>query len=127
MTENESRTPQDAPKEDVVEELRLLGMNLKELLQNAWESEERKKLQLEIQAGLADLGTTLSKAANDFSASPTGQSMKADLEDLNERIRSGEVEGKVRKEVLSALRTANEGLRKAAAKSTPPENPEDSG
>jgi len=126
MTENETKAPQHAPEEDVVEELRLLGKNLKELLQNAWESEERKKLQLEIQAGLSDLGTTLSKAANDFSASPTGQTMKADLDDLNERIRSGEVENKLRKEVLSALRTANEGLRKAAAKSTPPSNREGS-
>jgi hypothetical protein len=126
MSENEDQTPEHSSGEDLVEELRLLGMNLKNLLKHTWESEERKKFKEEMQAGLADLGTTLSKAANDFAASPTGQTMKADLEDLNERIRSGEVEAKVRQEVLSALRTANAGLKKAAAKSTPPGTTEES-
>ncbi len=105
---------------EVLDELRELGLNLRSLLQSAWESDERKKLQGEIETGLNDLYNTLHQAAKDFSEGPTGQTLKSDLEDLGQRIRSGEVETKVRSEVLSALRAANEGLKKTSTSKTPP-------
>jgi len=117
-----SSTPDDTHENDIVTELRELGKNLQALLRANWESEERKKVQAELQAGLNDLGKSLSQAATEFQESPAGQTFKADLEDLHERIRSGEVETKVRSEVLNALRLANEGLKKAAQK--PPQPPD---
>jgi len=105
---------------EVLDELRELGRNLRSLLQTAWESDERKKMQGEIETGLNDLYNTLHQAARDFSEGPTGQTLKSDLEDLGQRIRSGDVEAKVRSEVLSALRAANEGLKKASTAKTPP-------
>lgn len=106
---------------DVLEELRELGRNLGALLQSAWESEERKKVQQEIETGLKDV----SKSLQDLANSPTGQTIKADLNELNERLRTGEVEAKVRAEVLSALRLANDGLKKAAAPKNPPQPPQE--
>ena len=44
------------PENELADELRNLGHNLKGILQAAWESEERRKLQNEIQAGLARSG-----------------------------------------------------------------------
>lgn len=119
MDENTQPNPESRPAgekqtNEVIEELRALGLNLRSLLQTAWESEERRKLQGEIETGLNDLQANLSQALKDFSNSPTGQTLKSDLEDFGERIRSGEVETKVRTEVLSALRAANEGLKKAS-------------
>ena len=119
--ENPEQSNTTPPSNDLLDELHNLGNNLKALLQSAWESEERKKTQKEIETGLNELAKTLSQAANEFSQSPTGQTLKADLQDLQQRIQTGEVETKVRSEVVSALRAANEGLKKATTGVKPPE------
>ena len=112
--------PNETPASDIAAELNELGKNLQALLRASWESDERKKVQAELQAGLNDLGKALSQAATEFQASPAGQALKADIEDFHQRMRSGEVESKIRNEVLSALRAANEGLKKSGQKPTPP-------
>ena len=106
------------PENELADELRNLGHNLKGILQAAWESEERRKLQNEIQAGLAELQKTVA----DFSASPSGQRLKFEMQDLGERVRSGQVESQLRDDLLAALRTINAELEKAAKKErgTPP-------
>ncbi len=111
---NEKKTP------NISDELDELGKNLRAALQAAWESEERKKVQKDIEQGLANLGASLSQAADDFSKSPTGQSLKADVKDMQERWRSGEMGSKVRSEVQDALHKVNDELQKATRK--PPEN-----
>ncbi|MBN2148932.1 MAG: hypothetical protein JW726_16205 [Anaerolineales bacterium] len=117
----------ERPASEIVEELRMLGQNIKDALSTAWQSDERKKVSQEIETGLAELGTQLSQAAKDFADSPTGQTLKADVEDFNQRLRSGEVESKVRNEVLGVLRTVNLEFRKATQRSSQAEaaNPQD--
>jgi hypothetical protein len=113
MTEqNESRPPAG----NIGDELRALGENLVAALREAWGSPERRKLQGEIETGLADLGSSLKKAVSDFETSPTGQQIKADVEDFGERVRSGEVESKLRSELLQALQAVNSELEKVAAR-----------
>jgi len=108
-------TEQNSPKpNDLLDELHALGDNLREMFASAWGSAERQRLQQELEEGLADIKTSLNQAAADFQSSPTGQTLKEDLADFNERLRTGEVEAAVRREVLGALRLANEGLKKAA-------------
>lgn len=99
--------------EEILAELRDLGQNLKGALQAAWQSEKRRRVQKEIEAALTDLSAQLSQAARDFTDSPTGQTIKADVEDFNRRLRSGEVESKILNEVLEALRTVNQELKRA--------------
>jgi len=113
---NENKSPND----NISEQLNELGKNLREALQSAWESEERRKLQKEIEDGLANLGASLSQAAKDFSSSPTGQSLKEDVKDLQERWRTGEVRSKAHSEIVEALRKVNTELQKATKKSPPP-------
>jgi hypothetical protein len=121
-------TDQPPPKNatnanEILDELHELGQNLKQALHTAWESEGRRKIQKEIEAGLADLSATLSQATKDFTGSPAGQTLKADVQDFNQRLRSGEVESKVRSELLGALRTVNQELKKASQrKSTVEQN-----
>ncbi len=111
---NENKTPNDS----ISDQLNELGKNLKSALQSAWESEERRKLQKEIEDGLANLGTSLSQAAKDFSNSQTGQNLKEDVQDIKERWRTGEVSSKVRSDVVEALRKVNAELQKTVH--TPP-------
>src|SRR4030043_146486 len=113
---NENKSPYD----NIGEQLNELGKNLRDALQTAWESEERRKLQQEIEDGLANLGASLSQAAKEFSNSPTGKTIKDDVEDLHDRWRTGEVGSKVRSEVADALRKVNDELQKASRKNPPP-------
>lgn len=99
---------------DLAGEFHELGKNLQGILRAAWESEERKKLQEELRLGLSDLGNMVNQAANEFQSSPTGQRIKEDMEDFQQRVRSGEVENKVREEILSALRMVNSELEKVS-------------
>ena len=130
MTENNQTTAETPPSGsgqsgEIVTELRELGQNLRTLLQTAWESAERKKLQTEIETGLNDLFSNLKQATKDYNESPSGQALKSDLEDLGQRIRSGELETKVRNEVLNALRAANTGLKESTT--SKPAAPSDEG
>lgn len=102
------------PEDNLAEEFRQLGKNLTEVLRGAWESPERKKLQQEIASGLSELSNMMRSEAEHIQESPTGQRMKADAEELRERIRSGEVESRVRQDLLAALSFINEQLRKAS-------------
>jgi hypothetical protein len=105
---------------DVASELRDLGENLKNILIDAWESEERKNLQNEIKTGLANLGQNLDQAAKEFKESEAGQRFRTETEDLHRRFRSGEVETRVREDLIAALRKINTELEKILSPKSPP-------
>ena len=106
--------------DDIGEQLNELGKNLRDALRTAWESDERRKLQQDIEVGLANMVSSLNQAATDFSSSQTGQTLKADMKDLNERWKTGEVGSRVRTEIADALRTVNQELQKTTQKTPPP-------
>jgi CHAD domain-containing protein len=115
MTDETPKTDQGASN-DILDELREMGKNLRDALQSAWDSEERRKLQKEIEEGLSEVSTSLSQAAKDFKESSAGQTLKSDVADFQERLRTGEVESKVRSEIVDALRIVNTELRKVGKK-----------
>ena len=123
---NSKSTQSDSAESSVVTELRALGNNLANLIQSALNSDESKKIQQEVEDGLRQAGDCVQKAADDFSQSPTGQQLKSDLNDLNQRIESGELQAKVRSDVLTAIQTANAEITKAAAKFTKPASEDNS-
>ena len=107
-------SPDENSSEDVSAEWQDLGKNLRNVFQNTWESDERRKLQDDIEAGLADFAGTINKAVEDFKESPTGQRLKTDVDGFHERVKSGEVEGKAREEVAAVLRSINSELEKVS-------------
>ncbi len=114
--------------ESVSDAFRLLGDNLLKTMRSVWDAPERKKLQSEIETGLADLADTVRKEIDSFNESPTGQRFKSDMSDLHERVRSTVTEASMREELLKALRLVNAELEKAASKlerSESEENPPD--
>jgi ElaB/YqjD/DUF883 family membrane-anchored ribosome-binding protein len=106
--------------DNISNQLNELGKNLRQILQSAWQSEERKKLQNEIEEGLKGMRDSLNQAAQDFSSTPTGKTISDDVKDFQERWRSGEVQSKARSEIMDALRKVNDELQQAAQKNTPP-------
>lgn len=119
---SDSTTPEN--RSEIADELRNLGDQLKEIFRSAWESDERKKLSNEIDSGLKNLSDSLKQASDEFSQSPSGQNLKSDLQDFQNRLKTGEVENQLRNELLTALRTINEQLKKVSAdiEKKPPTN-----
>jgi hypothetical protein len=107
------------PEDNLTEEFRNLGKNLADALRAAWDAPERKKLKQDIETGLNDLGTTMKQEIETLRDSPTGQRVKSDVDDLRDRLRSGEVESKVRGELVSALRMINTELQKVIERVSP--------
>ena len=101
---------------DLRDEFRTLGDNFKAMFTLAWESEERKYLQSELEDGMKELGNALNDLAEDFRTSNTGETIRKEVNEFSERVRSGEVEQKAREEILKALKALNVELEKAASK-----------
>jgi ElaB/YqjD/DUF883 family membrane-anchored ribosome-binding protein len=106
------------PENDLKGEFQNLADNLKQVLQTAWESDERKKLQTEIEAGLTQVASAMNEAFDSFKKSDVGEQFMDDIEDFGERVRSGEVEAKVRTDVTEALQKLNSELEKVVKPKT---------
>jgi hypothetical protein len=98
---------------DLEEELRTLGDRLGAVIRAAWESEDRLRVQREIETGLAGAAAAIQSAMEDFGRTETGQQLKEDVRDLGDRIQSGELPSKVRDDLLRVLRTVNAELDRA--------------
>jgi uncharacterized coiled-coil DUF342 family protein len=101
---------------DLGEEFRSLGANLKQMLEEAWQSEERVQLQQEIESGLKDAVDTLRGAAAEFERSPAGQRLKDEMKDVGEKMRTGQLPDEVRSELAEVLRKLNDELQAAASR-----------
>ena len=97
---------------DLASEFQELGNNLKNIFVSAWESEQRKNLQKELEEGFSELGDSLKQTAEEIHDSDAGQRVKAEAEDLRGRVRSGEIETKIREDILSVLHKVNSELGK---------------
>jgi hypothetical protein len=107
---------QENTQPDLGEELRSLGANLKQILEEAWQSEERVQLQREIESGLNEAAGTLRSAASEFDQSAAGQRLKSEMKDIGEKMRTGELQGQARSELVEILRKLNDELRAAASR-----------
>ena len=97
---------------DLASEFQELGNNLRNIFVNAWESEQRKNLQQELEDGFSELGDSLKQTAEEIHDSDAGQRVKAEAEELRDRVRTGEVETKIREDILSVLHKVNSELGK---------------
>jgi hypothetical protein len=97
------------------DELRALGENLERILGIAWESEERKKTQREIETGLGQMAESLRSAARGFSESTAGREVRAELHEIGARLREANLGERARDELLEALRKVNSELTRVAS------------
>ena len=105
---------QNDREEDLTKEFRVLAQTLVEAMRTAWERPERKRLQEDLETGLNEFGATLRQESEAFRESPTGQRLKSEFDILQDRVRSGEAENRLRQDLLSALRAINAELKKAS-------------
>jgi hypothetical protein len=98
---------------EISAEFRKLGSNLKEALHTAWDSPDRQRLEQEIKTGLREAAEALAGLAGEVVESDTGKKLRSEIESLGDRVKSGELEAKIREDVLAAVRALNAELERA--------------
>jgi len=99
-------------KDELKDEFEKLGGNLRSLIQGAWESEQRKKASQEVQRGLDEVGEALSNAAAELAQDPAARKLREEVDQLADRVRSGELAERARSELIEVLQGVNERLNK---------------
>ena len=110
----------DTSEGNLKEEFRNLGKNLVDAIRTAAESPGWQKLSSDIEGGLSEFGNTVKQEYETLKDSPTAQQVKSEIDDFQDRIKTGEVETKVREELITALKAVNSELRKVSEKFTSP-------
>jgi len=92
-------------KDEIGNEFEKLGENIRQVVQGAWESEERKRIGKEIHDGLIEIGETFTRLGEEFVENPGVQRVREEVDDFSERIQSGEVVQKINDDLVSLLQS----------------------
>ena len=103
-------TEEKKSKDDIGNEFEKLGENIRQVVHGAWESEERKRISKEINDGLVEIGAAFTRLGDEIAENPGVQRVREEVDDLGERIQSGEVGQKINDELVSLLQTINKKL-----------------
>ncbi len=95
---------------EIGNEFEKLGENIRQAVQGAWESEERKRIGNDIHDGLVEIGAAFTRLGEEIVESPEVQRVREDVDDFSERIQSGEVAQKISDDLVSLLQTINQKL-----------------
>ena len=118
--------PSDDVREDNLQaELNALGENLQRAIRNVWQSDERKQLQADVEGGLEAALEHLRGELKEFQGSETGERLKADLQSVENELRSGETATLMRQEILRVLQRLNAELERATRPATDGSGPAD--
>ncbi|MFM8321205.1 MAG: hypothetical protein ACKOC5_09850 [Chloroflexota bacterium] len=112
MSEQQPNEQQPNNEESLRREFESLGRNLVDAMRTAWDAPESKRMRDDVVSGLADLGLTLKREAENLANSQAAHQVKTSVEQVGERLRTPEVQAKVRGELLDALQTVNTELQK---------------
>jgi len=91
----------------LTESLRRLGTNLRNLAEDAWNSEERQTFAREIEESISEIGAALDNAARDVVEHPEVQRLREEINEFSERLRSGEFAAELKQEVQDAIDEIN--------------------
>ena len=106
---------------DIAAEFAELGKKLRDTVETAWASQERQKVQKEVQEGLIKLRDELDKAAKSLRESDPGQKVETEVKRVREDLEAGKVADDVRIGIVSGLRGLGVALDKLAESFTPAE------
>lgn len=101
---------------NIADELGKLGQQVADAIKAAWESEDRKKLQVEITEGFQKFGKEVSEAVEKAGESATAKELREKAEKVAGEIRESDVVEDVRKGILSGLDALNRELGKLLEK-----------
>ena len=99
---------------DVVEEFKRLGRQFADTLEGFFNSEEARRMETEIRAGMKGFADEVEKAFNTAKDSPAASRMKEEATGVKERMESGDIARKAQEGMVSGLRWLSIELEKVA-------------
>jgi hypothetical protein len=122
--ETEYKAEEETP--DVVDELRNLGRQFGETMRTAWNSDERRKFEVEIREGVQTFAHEVDKAFKDVASSDPAQRAKSEATEFKDKASSADIGQKTQSSVAKGLRWFSDELSKVADSFNQPEKgPED--
>ncbi|SRR5690554_6465296 len=106
---------------DVSDALRDLGRQFAETLQAAWNSQERKEFEQEVQEGVRRFADEVNRVFKEAKESPTTQKIKEEAKDVRVKVESGELGRKARSGLVEGLTWMSQELARLAEQFNPPE------
>lgn len=128
-------TPGGQATQEVLDELSRLGVKLAEVVQTAWESDERKRLEKDVKAGVVSLVNGLEEGLRRVSKNEQAREILNKAEDvadtIGERVRTSQTSHDMATGLAKGLRIlaeqldklANEMQHKSATTGTTPQPP----
>ncbi len=108
---------------DLVEEFKRLGRQFGGTVQTALNSEEARRLETELRAGMRTFADEVERAFHDAKTSPTATRMKEEATGAKERVEAGEMARKAQEGVVTGLRWLSVELERLANQFTASQQP----
>lgn len=109
----------------IEEELRILGRRFADVLQAAWSSEERRRMETEVREGLRRFSEEVEGLYERTRESPAGERVRTKLKEARGRAAESDATRRTREAVSHGLHRLSEQLARLADRFTPPEEPGD--
>lgn len=110
---------------DIVEEFKRLGRQFADTLEGIFTSEEAKRMETELRAGMKSFADEVEKAFHQVKESPAATRMKEEASSAKERVETGDIGRKTQEGVVTGLRWLSNELEKLAGQFTPAEKGEE--
>jgi hypothetical protein len=125
VTNESSRTsgPEPRPEPSVEEELRNLGRQFADVLQAAWASEERRKVETEVREGMKRFSEEMMRVFERTRETTAGARVRTKFGEARERAAESEAARRTRETVAQGLHRLSEELARLAERFTPKDDP----
>jgi hypothetical protein len=104
---------------DVVEEFKRLGRQFADTLESIFNSEEVRRVETEVRAGMKSFANEVERAFSEVKDSPAAARMKEEAGGMKDRVETGEIGRKAQEGMVSGLRWLSTELDKLATQFTP--------
>lgn len=103
---------------DIVDEFKRLGRQFADTLESVFNSDEARRVEGEVRAGMKSFAGEVEKAFNQAKESPAAARMKEEATGAKERVEAGEFGRKAQEGMVSGLRWLSTELEKLAEQFT---------
>lgn len=99
---------------DIVEEFKRLGRQFADTLETIFTSDEIKRVETEVRAGMRSFADEVDKALHQAKDSPAASRMKEEAVSVKERVETGDIARQAQEGMVSGLRWLSNELDKLA-------------
>ena len=108
---------------DLMDEFKRLGRQFGDTLQSAFNSEEARRMETELRAGMKTFADEVERVFREAKDSPAASRMKEEATAAKERVETGDMTRKAQDGIVGGLRWLSTELEKLANQFTPAHQP----